>query len=129
MADQVLRHYWHPVAAAAELAEQPLATRLLGERLVLFRAGARVVALDDLCIHRGTALSLGWVAGDRLVCAYHGWEYAPDGSCVRIPALPAGREIPRKACVRAYPVQERYGLLWVCLDEPRGALPHFPEAE
>jgi vanillate O-demethylase monooxygenase subunit len=129
MGDQVLRHYWHPVAAAAELTEQPLATRLLGERLVLFRAGARVVAFDDLCIHRGTALSLGWVDGDRLVCGYHGWEYAPDGSCVRIPSLPAGREIPRKACVRAYPVRERYGLLWVCLDEPRGSLPDFPEAE
>jgi phenylpropionate dioxygenase-like ring-hydroxylating dioxygenase large terminal subunit len=129
MSDSVLRHYWHPVATTAELTETPLATRLLDERIVLFRAGPRIVALQDLCIHRGTALSLGWIEGENLVCAYHGWEYGADGGCVRIPSLAAGREIPRKACVPAYPVRERYGLIWVCLDHPRAEIPDFPEAE
>jgi vanillate O-demethylase monooxygenase subunit len=129
MADTALHHYWHPVATAAEVGDAPLATRLLDEAIVLFRTGARIVALQDLCIHRGTALSLGWIDGANLVCGYHGWEYAPDGRCVRIPALPAGREIPRKACVPAYPVRERYGLIWVCLGEPRAPLPDFPQAE
>jgi vanillate O-demethylase monooxygenase subunit len=128
-ADSVLRHHWHPVASTGELGDAPLATRLLDEPIVLFRSGARVIALQDLCIHRGTALSLGWVDGGKLVCGYHGWEFDAGGRCVRIPALPAGREIPRKACVPAYHVRERYGLIWVCLDEPQTPIPDFPEAE
>jgi vanillate O-demethylase monooxygenase subunit len=84
--------------------------------------------LRDLCVHRGTALSLGWVDRGRLVCAYHGWTFGADGACVRIPSLPADRAIPRKARARAYHCQERYGLVWVCLaDEPREPIPPFPE--
>ena len=41
--------------------------------------------MRDLCIHRGTALSLGWVADDCLVCPYHAWRYDASGACVRIP--------------------------------------------
>ena len=83
-------------------------------------------AFYDLCIHRGAALSLGWVNGDQLVCAYHGWNYAADGRCTRIPSLPPDREIPAKARAKAFRVQERYGLVWVCLDEPRQDIPEFP---
>ncbi len=122
-----LRHYWYPVATADEVAAAPRAARLLGERLVLWRAGGQVVAFQDLCIHRGTPLSLGWVDGETLVCAYHGWAYGAAGACVRIPAVPPERAIPRKARATAYRAQEAYGLVWVCLDEPRAPLPAFPE--
>ncbi len=122
-----LRSYWHPVAVAADVAERPVATTLLDEPLVLFRTADGVSACHDLCIHRGTPLSLGWVDGGRLVCAYHGWQYAGDGRCVRIPALTAERPIPTKARVPAYRAVERYGLVWVCLGEPRAPIPPFPE--
>jgi phenylpropionate dioxygenase-like ring-hydroxylating dioxygenase large terminal subunit len=59
MLDASLRHYWHPAATSAELKDQPLAATLLDERIVLWRAGGRAVAFKDLCIHRGSALSLG----------------------------------------------------------------------
>src|SRR5688500_1183848 len=97
-----LRHYWHPVALAAAVGDQPVATTLLDEQLVLFRTSEGVSACRDLCIHRGTPLSLGWVEDDGIVCAYHGWRYAADGRCVRIPSLPATRPIPAKARVTAY---------------------------
>ena len=128
MNDQVLRDYWHPVATREDVGDKPLGVRLLDERIVLWRSHGEIAAFRDLCIHRGTALSLGWIEGDNLVCAYHGWAYAPDGACVRIPALPPGRGIPTKARATAvYQVQERYGLVWLCLGEPRAPLPDLPE--
>ena len=130
MSEAILRHYWHPVATSDELGEKPLGACLLDERIVLWRSREQVVVFRDLCIHRGTALSLGWTEDGNLVCAYHGWTYAPDGACVRIPSLPAGRSIPQKArAAGVYRAQVRYGLVWVCLAEPRAPIPELPELE
>ena len=126
----VLRAYWHPVAFAEAVGEKPLAVRLLDERIAVCRLGGRAVAFHDLCIHRGTPISLGWVEGEHVVCAYHGWAYDAGGKCVRIPSVPPGHPIPKKACLTRYPTQERYGLVWVCLDEkPRAPIPEFPMLE
>ena len=126
---QALRACWHPVAFASELASQPVGADLLGEPLVVWRAPGGLRAMSDLCVHRGTALSLGWVSGDELVCPYHGWRYAGDGRCVAIPQLEDPARVPPKARVPAYRAQERYGLIWVALDEPRWPLPEVPELE
>jgi len=122
----VLRHYWHPVVRARDLVDKPVAVKLLGEPLVLWRTGEGVAVFYDLCIHRGTPLSLGWVEDDAIVCAYHGWRYDRKGLCTRIPSIPPDRPIPSKARARVYQAQERYGFIWVCLDEPRAPLPEFP---
>ncbi|MEE8110603.1 MAG: aromatic ring-hydroxylating dioxygenase subunit alpha [bacterium] len=125
-----LRRYWHPVAFSEDVAEKPLAVRLLDERVVVCRLGGQVRAFDDLCIHRGTALSLGWVEGENLVCAYHGWAFRGDGQCVRIPSIPTEKTIPQKACLTTYPAEDRYGIIWVCLAaEPQASIPDFPEFE
>lgn len=129
MSDSMLRHYWHPVATSAELGETPVGARLLDEQIVVFRIRDRVVAFRDLCVHRGTPLSLGRVEGENLICAYHGWAYAPDGACVRIPSLDPAQGIPRKARATPYLAEERYGIIWVCLDEPHAPLPDLPELE
>jgi len=122
-----LRAYWHPVARSADLQDKPVAVSLLNERLALFRLPGGVTCLQDLCIHRGTPLSLGWMEGDRIVCAYHGWNYNSGGVCTRIPAISPDRPIPEKARVPAYQCEERYGLIWVCLDRPHAPIPECPE--
>jgi phenylpropionate dioxygenase-like ring-hydroxylating dioxygenase large terminal subunit len=127
--DAKLRRYWHPAASSSEVGDAPVGVSVLDEPIVLYRARGRVVALKDLCIHRGTPLSRGWLDDGCLVCAYHGWSFGPDGACVRIPALDPAQPIPRKARVPAYRVAERYGLVWVCLDEPVAPLPELPELE
>ena len=88
--DPVLLDDWHPVARVEELAGGgPIPARLLGEDLVLWRSGDELHAWRDLCVHRGTRLSLGRVVdGVRLECPYHGWTYAVDGRCVLMPAHP-----------------------------------------
>lgn len=121
---------WHPVGFAAELTGQPAHADLLGEPLVLWRGrDGSPRAMSDLCVHRGTALSLGTVSGDEIVCAYHGWRYGADGRCVAIPQLEDPARVPAKARVAAFRAQERYGLVWVALEEPRWPLPEVPELE
>jgi vanillate O-demethylase monooxygenase subunit len=125
-----LRACWHPVAYAADVAETPRAATLLGEPLVLWRDGqGRARAFRDVCVHRGTALSLGRVEGDEIVCAYHGWRFAGDGACTAIPQLPDSTRVPARARAVAYPAQERYGLVWAALETPRWPLPEVPELE
>jgi phenylpropionate dioxygenase-like ring-hydroxylating dioxygenase large terminal subunit len=126
---EVLRRHWHPVGWASDVGDGPWATRLLGERIVVWReANGSLVAATDVCPHRGTALSLGAVDGEGcLVCPYHGWSYGPDGSCVAIPQLPPDGRIPPRARLTLHRAAERHGLAWVCLGEPAADIPAFPE--
>ena len=124
-----LANYWHPIGRSEDVTEQPRQFELLNERICAFRTKDGVSAFKDLCIHRGTALSLGWVTNGRITCAYHGWEYDGTGKCVKIPSLPEGSSIPRKARVIAYRAEERFGLVWVALAEPAAPIPDFPHGE
>jgi phenylpropionate dioxygenase-like ring-hydroxylating dioxygenase large terminal subunit len=122
-----LANYWHPIAPAAEVTGQPKGYTLLGERIVAYRDAGGLVALKDLCIHRGTALSLGSIKDGRIVCPYHGWQYDRTGACVHIPSLPEGSTIPKKACTPAYRTAEAYGLTWVALAEPARPIPRWQD--
>jgi phenylpropionate dioxygenase-like ring-hydroxylating dioxygenase large terminal subunit len=123
---RALRRFWHPVAWADEVGEAPIAARLLDEPIVLVRLDGDVRAFKDLCAHRGTALSLGWVDDGQLACAYHGWTYDSHGVCTRIPSS-HGTNIPRKARLTPFASAEHAGLIWVALDDPVMPLPDFPE--
>jgi phenylpropionate dioxygenase-like ring-hydroxylating dioxygenase large terminal subunit len=124
---RALRHFWHPVAYASSVGDRPVRATLLDEQLVLVRLGGAVRCFRDLCVHRGTALSLGWIEEDQLRCAYHGWTYGGDGVCTQIPAR-FGSNIPSRAKLTPYRAVERNGLVYVCLeDEPRFDVPEFPE--
>jgi phenylpropionate dioxygenase-like ring-hydroxylating dioxygenase large terminal subunit len=123
--DPVLLHDWHVVAAAAQLREgKPLAVRLLDEDVVLWRVGGAIAAWRDLCVHRGTRLSLGRVEGQHLICPYHGWTYNQDGQCIRFPAHPQQKP-PATARATVYQAQEKYGWIWVTLGQPVHDVPTF----
>lgn len=125
-----LFHCWHPVAYSHEVpADTPHAVKLLDEHLVIWRTDDGTPhAMQDLCIHRGTALSLGWIKNNCVVCPYHAWEYNTEGRCVKIPQKEGG-SIPTKARVNRFHCQERYGLIWVSMKEPVYPLPEIPEFE
>jgi phenylpropionate dioxygenase-like ring-hydroxylating dioxygenase large terminal subunit len=125
----MLKNFWYAVEFADRVTTKPTRVTALGQHLALYRTPKtnRPVALSDLCVHRGAALSGGWTSGDSIVCPYHGWEYEPDGACVKIPANLPGRGIPKKARVDSYPVQEKYGFIWVFLgDLPEAQRPPMP---
>lgn len=109
--------HWYPVAWTRDLrTSKPLPCSFAGEPIVIYRgASGDLFALEDRCAHRQVPLHLGVVEGDQLRCSYHGWTYDGCGQCVSIPYI--GRErIPNK--VRAYPVFERDGLIFVFPGNP-----------
>lgn len=127
--DPILKHDWLAVAPLRDLeARNVISARVLGEDVVIWRtADGTVLAWKDLCIHRGTKLSLGAVrGGDTLMCPYHGWTYNAEGKCVEIPAHP-GQTPPTKAVVTTYQACVHLDFVWVCFDEPRYPLPPFRE--
>lgn len=123
---QALGSYWHPLATSEDVDAQPRRFSLLGDFVVAFRDENGVAVFRDICIHRGAALSLGWVRNGALVCPYHGWEYDRTGACIRIPSRPADAPIPPSARAQAYQVREQYGLVWVCTATPAADVPPFP---
>jgi phenylpropionate dioxygenase-like ring-hydroxylating dioxygenase large terminal subunit len=131
--DPLLLNEWFAVAWSSSLPEnklQPLC--VLGQDLVLWRSSDAVHAWKDLCIHRGAKLSIGKISqtekGECVVCPYHGWEYNSAGHCVHIPAHPE-QIPPTRARAGTFAAREKYGLVWVCLGEPVGDIPLFPEAD
>jgi phenylpropionate dioxygenase-like ring-hydroxylating dioxygenase large terminal subunit len=126
--DPVLFDDWHPVADAGKLQRGAMqVARLLDYELIVWRsADGKVHAWDDRCPHRGARLSLGRVEQDRVVCAYHGWQFDGSGQCRLQPAQPHVVP-PKSACAKYFHACEAYGLVWVCLGEPARELPPFPE--
>lgn len=111
-----LKNVWQVAAFAAEVGQTPLARKLLGKDVVLYRqADGRAVALRDECPHRAAPLSLGKVVGDVLQCGYHGMCFNAHGEGVRVPGQD---RLPSKARVQSFPLVERYNLLWIWLGEP-----------
>ncbi|MEC5399844.1 aromatic ring-hydroxylating dioxygenase subunit alpha [Uliginosibacterium sp. H1] len=123
-----LRKFWYAVMPAAMLAaDRPQAFTLLGEKIVLWRDADGVPAVaQDRCCHRTAQLSKGYVENGNIVCGYHGWQYDCSGTCVKIPQF-TNEKIPPGARVMAYRIAERYGYLWVALDEPLAPIPELAE--
>jgi phenylpropionate dioxygenase-like ring-hydroxylating dioxygenase large terminal subunit len=107
-----LRNCWYVAAEAHEVARVPLGRVLLGEPVVFYRReDGTAVALEDRCCHRRAPLHKGRLEGDNLRCGYHGFVFAPTGACV---AVPGYDRLPfRNEGVRAYPLVERDGYLWI----------------
>jgi phenylpropionate dioxygenase-like ring-hydroxylating dioxygenase large terminal subunit len=117
---------WFAIAYSQDVpAGKPVARRLLGLDVVLWRSVEGIHCWRDLCVHRGAKLSLGRVCSERLVCPYHAWEYNAHGQCVHIPAQP-DQPPPLKAHAHTYLAKERYGMVWVAIGEPKGEIPDFP---
>ena len=99
---------WYYVGSVEEITRTPQRFELPdSQTFVAFRTGdGGIAVIGARCSHMGADLSRGCVKGGRLVCPLHGWEYAGDGKCARIPASP---EIPSFAHQPAFPVEVRGG--------------------
>src|SRR5438874_3991587 len=99
--------HWQPVLASHQLKNKPVAVKLAGYELVVFRAQrGKIGVLNDCCVHRRMRLSQGSVDAGRLRCKYHGWTYNCDGEG-ESPATPK-----MYARTEAFDVLEEYGLIW-----------------
>lgn len=117
-------NFWYPMATSEELIQdQPLKVRALGQDFVVFRdSEGQAACLSNTCTHRGGSLSGGKIRGDCVQCPYHGWQFDSEGNVTRIPSLGPNAKIPGRTRIDAYPVQEKYGLIFAFLGD-------LPEAE
>ncbi|MDA8870662.1 aromatic ring-hydroxylating dioxygenase subunit alpha [Rhizobiaceae bacterium] len=114
-----LRNAWYVAAWDSELTDTLLPVQLLGEKVVLFRKrDGTPAALEDACPHRKLPLSMGRIKGDDVECGYHGLTFDCTGTCTRVPGADV---IPHVARVRAYPLEERCGLLWIWMGDAERA--------
>lgn len=116
---------WHPVALQRDLSPtRPLAVRLMGERLVVFRAGDQISVLRDHCPHRGAPLSHGRVKDGAIACPYHGWRFDPEGRCIEVPGALSCPNVR----ATALPIRLEAGLVWTSLGSPPAGFPSLPDA-
>jgi phenylpropionate dioxygenase-like ring-hydroxylating dioxygenase large terminal subunit len=110
---------WYAAIWSKDLKGELVARTFLDEQVVLFRGGnGHPGALEDRCCHRAAPLSRGAVHGDHLRCGYHGLTFNTKGQCVSIPGQDT---VPAGVGVRAYPVTERYNVVWIWMGDPARA--------
>ncbi|MCH7482622.1 MAG: Rieske 2Fe-2S domain-containing protein [Chloroflexi bacterium] len=114
---ELMRRYWQPIAAYAELSENPTkAIRLLGEDLVLYKDRSGTLGLlEASCAHRRVHLLYGIPEDNGLRCPYHGWLYDSSGQCLEMPAEAPESTFPSRVQLKAYPVEELGGLVFAYL--------------
>jgi phenylpropionate dioxygenase-like ring-hydroxylating dioxygenase large terminal subunit len=111
-------NFWYPAGESKDIGVEPFKTRMLGQDFVLWRdSGGKVHCLSNTCTHRGGSLGGGKVKDDCIQCPYHGWRFDGAGNCVAIPSLGPNPKIPTRTRIDAYPVVERYGLVFCFLGD------------
>lgn len=120
---------WYPVALSDDLEPGELrGLEFCDGRIVVYRGeDGDVRAMTPYCKHMGSDLGVGDVVGNELRCAFHHWQYGTDGKCTLIPS---GDRIPKSARLSTFPVEERWGIVWVFYGpEPQYPVPTFPTWE
>jgi vanillate O-demethylase monooxygenase subunit len=129
---RVMKKTWQPVANSADL---PLGKiipyRLFDVELLVARFDSGLLAAEDSCPHKGARLSRGAICEGDLQCPYHGWRFNQTGECTNIPSLiDPPKDKLRLSHLRNFPVQERYGMIWVQMEPDASVkLPEVPEFE
>jgi 5,5'-dehydrodivanillate O-demethylase oxygenase subunit len=113
----LLRRYWYPMAATAEMADRwTMRVRLLGEDLVLYRDRSGTFGLvGEFCPHRRASLAYGIPDERGIRCPYHGWKFDETGRCIDQPNEPDGSSFREKVATSGYPVRDFGGMLWAYL--------------
>ena len=125
-AGEYFRRFWHPIALASDLTDMPMGLRVLGEDLVLFRAGNGKLGLVELhCSHRGSSLLYGQVEEAGIRCCYHGWLFGVGGKILDTPGEPPESTYKDRLCHGAYPTHEYSGLIFAYMGPP-DKRPEFP---
>ncbi len=128
-AGELLRRYWHPVAAAGEFtkAKSILPVKIMGEELVVYRdLKGNYGLVGEHCPHRSASLAYGRVDEEGIRCPYHGWKFDGTGKCLEQPAEPAGSTFKERIKQVAYPVEKLGGLIFAYLGPaPAPLLPRW----
>ncbi len=116
---------WQPAIAASDLNPgQVVEISCHGEDLLLYRSGSgELTATSAYCPHMNNYMPNGLspgaelsqlLAGDELLCPFHGWRFDREGRC----RVPAGQRVPPavragRPLLRRWRVREREGVLQI----------------
>lgn len=112
--EEVLRSAWYPVATADQLksAGSNVVAEYLGIPIVVRNFGDQLVAMRNVCAHRGCPIADRNSVTEKFRCPYHGWEYGHDGLTRKIPEAKNFPHFDREAHrLEQFPL-ERCGDLW-----------------
>lgn len=123
-----LKNAWYAAAWSTEVTRELMTKTFLDEPVLLYRKlNGEAVAIGNRCPHRFAPLHMGRLFGDVVECGYHGLSFDRTGSCVSNPH--GDGRIPAAALVKAYPLEEKHGLLWIWMGSPHladpAAIPNF----
>ncbi len=112
-----IRNSWYVAGWSRDFQDSIRSVEIIGLRMAVFRnSQGQLKALEDRCPHRLLPLSKGKRIGDTIQCGYHGMTFDGSGTCVRVP----GQEnTPDRANVRAFPVAERNGIVWIWMGDEK----------
>jgi len=127
----ILASFWHPVALSSEVKDKPFAVKLLDVNIVLWHTSDGISAAKDVCMHRGSRLSMGWIEDELIICPMHGLHYDSKGNCTKIPCIAdPNAPISPKLRLKNYLVEEHYDMIWVCMKpEPINPLPVWKDVD
>lgn len=116
----IFGHGWIGIGRADRCSQigDYVATNIAGTEIVIVRGrDQKLKALSNVCTHRGTRLLDPGVGNVRsIVCPFHRWTYALDGSLAGAPQMQETEDFDRSAlCLEQFRVQEYHGFMFVCL--------------
>eukprot|EP00291_Cryptomonas_curvata_P018216 CAMPEP_0172166996 /NCGR_PEP_ID=MMETSP1050-20130122/9318_1 /TAXON_ID=233186 /ORGANISM="Cryptomonas curvata, Strain CCAP979/52" /LENGTH=244 /DNA_ID=CAMNT_0012837721 /DNA_START=174 /DNA_END=905 /DNA_ORIENTATION=- len=127
---------WLPIGSAKQLVgDVPESIELIGEKFVVWRNGTTWSVMRDVCPHRLAPLSQGRVDPTTgcIECPYHGWQFASNGACTKIPQLPAdqrrgalGDDAMDRTGATSFPVRMTGDMIWAFLPLPPGQASYYP---
>lgn len=108
----VVTEGWYPVLPSRKLKKKKAGSVKIGsQRVVVFRGeDGAVRALDAFCPHMGADLGRGEVVGNEIRCYFHRWKFNSQGELTDIPCQ---KKLPFNLKTLSYPVEEKYGFIWV----------------
>jgi cytochrome P450/nitrite reductase/ring-hydroxylating ferredoxin subunit len=105
---------WKRATESAHVADdRPCGISLNGVELVVLRTGRALYAYEGRCPHQGALLAEGELGGGVLMCRNHGWRF--DAA--------TGKRLGGPQCLRACPVRDAGGWIWVEVPAGEGAQP------
>jgi phenylpropionate dioxygenase-like ring-hydroxylating dioxygenase large terminal subunit len=80
---------WYVVAEKNEIhSKKPYKVTVWGKDYVIWKTSPNTyTALEDICPHKGAALSVGSIENGRITCPYHGYEFDQIGNLTVVPGL------------------------------------------
>lgn len=127
MTVKFLKNAWYVGTLSSELKQgETISRKIMGDAIVFYRKeNGEPVALRDRCPHRFAPLSPGKLIGDDIACPYHGLRFNPEGQCTHNPH--GEGLVPKAAHVSSFPLEERYGFIWIWTGDKPADLSLLPD--